>query len=78
MSIVWNLLGVNITQKRRSRLKAIVAQLLLGIAGLVSITFICFQLGFGVGRTSLDPAVTSGHVRAGVRVQNNGHSGPED
>ena len=53
MSIVWNLLGVNITQKRRSRLKAIVAQLLLGIAGLVSITFICFQLGFGVGRTSL-------------------------
>ena len=34
-------------------MKAIVAQLLLGIAGLVSITFICFQLGFGVGRTSL-------------------------
>ena len=53
MSIVRDVLRVKITYKRRFRLRAIVAQLLLGIAGLVSITFICFQLGFGVGRTSL-------------------------
>jgi PAS domain S-box-containing protein len=34
---------------RRPRLPAVTAQLLLGIAGLALITFVCFRLGFAVG-----------------------------
>ena len=40
------------TQKRRPKLQAVAAQYLLGIAGLALITFVCFQLGFHVGRTA--------------------------
>ena len=39
-------------QKRRARLQAAAAQLLLGIAGLALITFVCFQAGFGLARTA--------------------------
>ena len=46
-------LGLRITQKRRPRLHAVAAQFLLGIAGVALITFVCFKIGFGVGRTSL-------------------------
>ncbi|HEV2717589.1 MAG TPA: PAS domain S-box protein, partial [Terriglobales bacterium] len=37
--------------KRRPRLPGVAAQLLLGIAGLALITFVCFRLGVGVART---------------------------
>ncbi|MBR1236997.1 PAS domain S-box protein [Bradyrhizobium sp. AUGA SZCCT0182] len=42
---------MEITHKRRSRLLAIAVQFLLGITGLVFITFVCFHLDFGVART---------------------------
>jgi PAS domain S-box-containing protein len=42
---------MEITHKRRSQLPAIAAQFLLGITGLVFITFVCFQIGFGLART---------------------------
>ena len=45
-------LGMRITNKRRPKLLAAASQLLLGIAGLALITFVCFQLDFGVGRTA--------------------------
>ena len=38
--------------QRRPRLLAAASQFLLGIAGLALITFVCFQLDFGVGRTA--------------------------
>jgi len=37
---------------RRARLQAVVAQFLLGTAGLALTTFVCFRLGFGLGRTA--------------------------
>src|SRR5262245_22347350 len=43
---------MKITQKQRSRLQAVSVHFLLGILGLASVTFICFQLGFGVARTA--------------------------
>jgi PAS domain S-box-containing protein len=42
---------MQIRNKRRSRLRPIVAQFLLGIAGLAVITVVCFWLDFGVART---------------------------
>ena len=42
---------MEIRHKRRSRLQAVAAQFLLGIAGLALITFVCFQIGFGLART---------------------------
>jgi K+-sensing histidine kinase KdpD len=45
-------LGKRIATKRRPRLLAAASQLLLGIAGLALITFVCFLLDFGVGRTA--------------------------
>jgi K+-sensing histidine kinase KdpD len=42
---------MEITHRRRRRLKAVAVQFLLGVAGLVLITFVCFQLGAGVART---------------------------
>ena len=53
VSIVRGVLGMKITHKQRPRLHAVAAQFLLGIAGVALITFVCFQIGFGVGRTSL-------------------------
>ena len=50
MSMFGGVLGI--TQKRRPRLRAVAAQYVLGIAGLALITFVCFQLGFHVGRTA--------------------------
>jgi PAS domain S-box-containing protein len=44
-------LDMNITQKRRTRFPAVAAQFLLGIAGLALVTFVCFQVGFGLART---------------------------
>ena len=38
--------------KQRPRLPAFAAQLLLGIPGLALITFVCFWIGFGLGRTA--------------------------
>jgi K+-sensing histidine kinase KdpD len=51
VSIVREVLGMEITHKPRSRLRAIATQSLLGIAGLALITFVCFQVGFGLART---------------------------
>jgi PAS domain S-box-containing protein len=48
--VVWGVLGMNIRHNRRAQL-AVAAQLLLGIAGLAIITFVCFRLGFGLART---------------------------
>jgi PAS domain S-box-containing protein len=42
---------MEIRHKRRPRLQALAAQFLIGIAGLALITFVCFQVGFGVART---------------------------
>jgi PAS domain S-box-containing protein len=42
---------MEISHRRRRRLKAVAVQFLLGVAGLVLITFVCFQLGAGVART---------------------------
>jgi hypothetical protein len=42
---------MGISQNRRRRLQAVAAQSLLGITGLALITFVCFQLDFGVART---------------------------
>ena len=42
---------MQITRKRRTRVPAVAAQFLLGIAGLALITFVCFRLGFGLART---------------------------
>ena len=42
---------MDITHKRRPGLQALAAQLLLGIAGLALITFVCFRLGLGLART---------------------------
>ena len=42
---------MDITYKRRPGLQALAAQLLLGIAGLALITFVCFRLGLGLART---------------------------
>jgi PAS domain S-box-containing protein len=43
---------MEITHKRRPGLHAVAAQFLLGIAGVALITFVCFKIDFGVGRTS--------------------------
>src|SRR5512132_279200 len=51
VSVVRDVLGMEITHKPRSRLRAIATQFLLGIAGLALITFVCFQVGFGLART---------------------------
>jgi PAS domain S-box-containing protein len=53
VSIVRGVVGMEITHKQRPRLHAVAAQFLLGIAGVALITFVCFKIGFGVGRTSL-------------------------
>ena len=45
------MVGVEITHTSRARLPVGVTQLLLGIAGLALITFVCFRLGVGVART---------------------------
>ena len=43
---------MQMASKRRPRLPAVAAQFLLGLAGLALITFVCFDIGFGVARTS--------------------------
>jgi K+-sensing histidine kinase KdpD len=40
-----------ITNQRRPRLQAVASQFLLGIAGVAAITYVCFWVGFGMGRT---------------------------
>src|SRR5215470_10807144 len=42
---------MQITHKWRPRLPSVAAQFLLGIAGLVVTTFVCFWIDFGVART---------------------------
>ena len=51
VSVIRGVLGMQIAHKRRPRLKAVAAQYLIGIAGLALITFVCFQVGFGLART---------------------------
>ena len=51
VNIIRGVLGMQTAHKGRSRLQAVAAQFLLGIAGLALITFICFQVGFGLART---------------------------
>ena len=43
---------MEITHKRRPRLRAVASQFLLGIAGVALITYVCFRLGFGMARTA--------------------------
>jgi PAS domain S-box-containing protein len=52
VSVVWGVFGMKITHKRRFRLQPFAAQLLLGMAGLALITFVCFLVGFGISRTA--------------------------
>jgi hypothetical protein len=42
---------MKIMHKRTARVPAGAAQFLLGISGLGLLTFVCFQIGFGVART---------------------------
>ena len=42
---------MEIRHRRRSRLQAVAADFLLGIAGPALITFVCLQIGFGLART---------------------------
>lgn len=42
---------MQIIHKGGPRLSAVAAQFLLGIAGLAFITFVCFEVGFGLART---------------------------
>jgi len=51
VNIIRGVLGTQVAHTGRSRLQAAAAQFLLGIAGLALITFICFQVGFGLART---------------------------
>ena len=51
MSVLQKLLRMETTQNQRRRLQAVAVQILLGIAGLALITFVCIQLGFGLART---------------------------
>jgi PAS domain S-box-containing protein len=51
VNVIRGVLGTQIAHKVRSRLQVVAAQLLLGLAGLALITFICFQVGFGLART---------------------------
>ena len=51
MSVLQKLLRMENTQNQRRRLQAVAVQILLGIAGLALITFVCIQLGFGLART---------------------------
>src|SRR5271166_3669519 len=44
--------GMEMRHKRRPRLQAVATQFLLGIAGLALTTFVCFWLGFHIGRTA--------------------------
>jgi PAS domain S-box-containing protein len=44
--------GMEITRKRKLRVHPVAAQFLLGIAGVALITFVCFEIGFGPGRTA--------------------------
>ena len=44
---------MEITRKRGIQIRPVAAQFLLGIAGVALVTFVCFHIGFGVGRTSL-------------------------
>lgn len=41
-----------IKRKRKAQLHPAAAQLLLGNAGVALITFVCFEIGFGIGRTA--------------------------
>ena len=52
VSVVRDVLGMPIAHKRRTRLEAVAAQFLFGIAGLALITFVCFRLDLGVARTA--------------------------
>ena len=52
VSFVRGVLGMEITHRPRFRLQAVAAQFLLGLVGLALITFVCFQLGFGLARTA--------------------------
>src|SRR5215469_16237177 len=52
VSVVRDVLGMPIAHKRRTRLEAVDAQFLFGIAGLALITFVCFRLDLGVARTA--------------------------
>lgn len=51
MSVVQELLRIEISRKGRLRLPAVAAQFVLGISGLALVTLICIQLGFGLART---------------------------
>jgi K+-sensing histidine kinase KdpD len=50
LRIFWGLLGMEDKLKRRLQIPA--AQFLLGIAGVAAITYVCFWVGFGIGRTA--------------------------
>jgi PAS domain S-box-containing protein len=52
VKVVQGVLGMTITHKWGVPLRAVAAQLLLGIAGLGLITFVCFLAGFGISRTA--------------------------
>jgi PAS domain S-box-containing protein len=51
VSVLHKLLSMETTQNQRRRLQTVAVQILLGIAGLALITFVCIQLGFGLART---------------------------
>ena len=52
MSVIRDLLRIESTGKRKRRVTIATTQLLLGIAGLALITYVCFLLDFHITRTS--------------------------
>jgi PAS domain S-box-containing protein len=52
VSVVRGVLGMEITHKRRPRLRTFAAQFLLGMTGLALITLVCFWLSFHITRTA--------------------------
>jgi PAS domain S-box-containing protein len=52
VSVVRGMLPMETRHNWRTRLQAVAAQFIVGIAGLGLVTFVCFRLGFGLGRTA--------------------------
>jgi PAS domain S-box-containing protein len=52
VSVVQGPLATEITREQKARLRLFAAQVLLGIAGLALITYVCFWIGFGLARTA--------------------------
>lgn len=51
LRVFFGVPDMDVTRKRRLGLHPVTAQLLLGIVGVALLTFVCFQVDFGIGKT---------------------------